>query len=480
MAQVATTHAYLNETTVAALAGSLGGELLRPGDPAYDGARRVWNGMIDRSPALIVRCAGVADVIAAVNFAREINQSAGSGQRLPVSILGGGHHVAGNAVNEGGIVIDLSRMRGVRVDRKSGTVHAQGGATWGDVDRETQIFGLAVPGGVVSSTGIAGLTLHGGMGWLRSKHGLSIDNLVSVDIVTADGQLRTASAEENPDLFWAVRGAGSNFGVVTSFEFAMHPVGPLVALAAVAYAPEDTPRVLAAWRDFMDAAPDEISGSVVFWSLPPAEMFPAELHGRPVLLVAALYTGPADDGEAALLPLRQLAEPVLDMSGTLPYTVLQSSFDPFFPKGWLFYWKSLYLDRLEEAEIAALTRIGADRPTPLSAVALRRLGGQMARVAADETAFGSRAAPYLLSLDTTWNDPRDTERCVQWTRDTWRAAHQFSSGGLYLNFAGFGEEKEALVRAGYGANYERLVEIKTRYDPTNLFRMNNNIPPKAM
>ncbi|HEX5166804.1 MAG TPA: FAD-binding oxidoreductase [Thermomicrobiales bacterium] len=469
MATIETTRPGLTAQVIESLSASHRGELLQPGDPAYDDAREVHNGLIDRRPALIARCTGVADVISAVNVARDNN--------LVLSIRGGGHNVAGNAVNDGGIVIDLSRMRGVRVDLKAGTVRAEGGATWGDVDHETQMFGLAVPGGVVSSTGIGGLTLHGGLGWVRRKYGLSIDSLISVDIVTADGQLRTANSEENRDLFWAVRGAGSNFGVVTSFEFAMHPVGPMVALAATAYAPEDGPRVLAGWRGFMDAAPEEISGSAVFWCLPPADFIPAEMHHRPVLLVAALHTGAVDEGEAALVPLRHLAEPVLDMSGTVPYTELQSSFDPLFPKGWFYYWKSLYLNKLEEPEIAALTQIGANRPTPITAVALWHLGGQMTRTAASETAFGSREAPYLLSLDTTWNNEADTDRCIQWTRDTWRAAHAFSQGGLYLNFAGFGEEKEALVRASYGTNYDGLVDIKTRYDPTNLFRMNNNISP---
>jgi FAD/FMN-containing dehydrogenase len=469
MATVETISPRLDEPAIEALSANLLGELLQPGDPEYEDARTVRNGLIDRRPALIARCSGAADVIAAVNFARE--------RGLLLSVRGGGHNVAGNAVNDGGLVIDLSRMRGVRVDLKAGTVRAEGGATWAELDHETQVYGFAVPGGVVSSTGIGGLTLHGGLGALRRKYGLTIDSLISVDIVTADGTLRTASAEENADLFWAVRGAGSNFGVVTSFEFAMHPVGPLVALAATAYAPEDAHRVLAGWRDYMAAAPDEISSMAVFWSLLPADIFPPELHHRPMVLIAAVHSGAAEEGEAALLPLRHLAEPILDMSGTLPYTVLQSGFDSFFPKGGLYYWKSLYLNTLGEAEIATLASIGTDRPTPQSAVGIWHLGGQMARPAATDTAFGSRAAPYMLSLDTTWTDPADTARCIQWTRDTWRTAHQFSSGGLYLNFAGFGEEKEALVRASYGENYERLVDIKTRYDPTNLFRMNNNIHP---
>jgi FAD/FMN-containing dehydrogenase len=445
---------------------------LTPDDPGYDEARAVRNGLIDRRPALIIRCNGAADVVAAVNFARD--------RGLLVSVRGGGHNVAGNAVNDGGLVIDLSAMRGVWVDPEARTVRVQGGATWGDVDRETQLYGLATPGGVISTTGVAGLTLHGGWGWLRRKYGYSVDNLLAVDIVTADGQPRRASETENPDLFWAVRGAGSNFGVVTSFEFRLHPLGPMVALAAPFYALEDAEQVLPAWRDFMAASSEDVASNALFWGIPAVEAFPAELHGRAVLILATMYAGDATEGEQVLQPLRELATPLLDLSGTMPYATLQSAFDPFFPKGWLYYWKSLYLDRLDEEVVPAIVRYAAERPTPNALMALWNLGGGAARrVGAEATAFGSREAPYLLSFDTTWTDPADTERNIAWTRTAWADMRRFGGGGLYLNFAGFGEEKEALVRASYGPNYERLATLKAQYDPHNLFRMNQNIQPMA-
>ncbi|HKG26532.1 MAG TPA: FAD-binding oxidoreductase, partial [Thermomicrobiales bacterium] len=325
--------------------------------------------------------------------------------------------------------------------------------------------------------GVAGLTLHGGWGWLRRKYGYSLDNLLSVDVVNADGQVRTASATENPDLFWAIRGAGSNFGVVTSFEFRLHPVGPMVSLAAPAYALEDAARVVPAWRDFMQAAPDEIAANALFWSIPASDHFPPELHGKPVFIPAAVHCGPAEEGERALMPLREFATPVLDLSASMPYAMLQAGFDWAFPKGWLYYWKSHYLDGLSDDVIDAIIGCAFDRPSPQALVALWHLGGAASRVGASETAFGRRDAPYLLSFDTTWIDPNDTERCIDWTRKSWADLQRFGSGGLYLNFAGFGEEKDALVRAGYGANYDRLVELKNRYDPTNLFRMNQNIRP---
>ncbi|MGH2604055.1 MAG: FAD-binding oxidoreductase, partial [Dehalococcoidia bacterium] len=403
--------ATLDADTLQEFRGRLRGTTIVPGDPGYDEVRAVRNGLINRHPALIARCSGVADVVDCVNFARDYN--------LLLSVRGGGHNVAGNAVNDGGVVIDLSEMRGVHVDPAARTARAGGGAIWGDVDRETQLFGLATPGGAISSTGIAGLTLHGGVGWMRRKYGLSLDNLISVEIVTADGQVRTASETENADLFWAVRGAGSNFGVVTSFEFQLHPVGPLVMLAAPGYALEDAARVVPAWRDFMASAPDEISSHLIFWSVPAVDLFPPELHGRAIVIPAAVYAGPATEGERALHPLRELAEPLLDLSHTMPYVDLQSGFDWAFPKGWLYYWKSIYLQGLDDAAIAAIIRFAAERPSPQALIALWHHGGAMTRVAATETAFGSRAAPYLLSFDTTWIDPVDTERAVAWTRDAW-------------------------------------------------------------
>jgi hypothetical protein len=445
------------------------GELIRPEMPEYDEARRVRNGLIDRCPAFIARCSGVADVVAAVDFAREHD--------LLLSIRGGGHNVSGAATNDGGVVIDLSAMRGVRVDPAMGTVRVQGGATWGDVDRETQLFGLAVHGGVVSTTGIGGLTIHGGYGHLRRKHGLSLDSLISVEIVTADGQVRTASATENPDLFWAVRGAGSNFGVITSFEFQLHPISPLLFLAAPAYPLEDAERVVAAWRDFVADAPDEISSVLLQWSIPAVDFFPPELHHRQVVIPVAVQCGPAEEGERALMPLRELGTPLLDLSHATPYADLQNGFDWAYPKGWHYYWKSLYLNGLEGDALEAFIQAGRERPTHESSVSLWALGGMPSRVPATATAFGKRDAPFLMTIETTWTDAADNERCTAWSREKWAAMRQFSDGGLYLNFAGFGEEKEALVRAGYGDNYDRLAALKARYDPGNLFRMNQNIKP---
>ena len=445
------------------------GAVLQPEDQGYDDARAIWNGLIDRRPALVVQCSGAADVVDAVNFARE--------QNLLLSIKGGGHNVAGNAVNDGGLVIDLSRMRGVHVDPSTRTVRAEGGALWGDCDRETQLFGLAVPGGVVSTTGIAGLTLHGGVGHLRRKHGLSIDNLLSVDIVTADGELRRASATENEDLFWAVRGAGSNFGVVTSFEFQAHPVGPMVAVAAVMYPQEDAREVVAAWRDHMASAPDEVSSLAFFWNVPPHEPFPPEHHGKPVVIVAGVYAGSVEEGEPVVQPLRELGQPLIDLSGPWPWLGLQSGFDDLFPKGQFRYWKSRAFAELPEEAIDEIADWGARRPTPLTDITIWHHGGAMSRVGEAETAYGGRDAPFLVTGEASWDDPAQNDEGIAWGREFWAAMGRHSTGGLYLNFPGLGEEKEELVRAGYGDNYDRLASLKAKYDPANLFRMNLNITP---
>jgi FAD/FMN-containing dehydrogenase len=445
------------------------GPVLTPEDPAYEEARTIWNGLIDRRPAMIAQCSGAADVVDAVNFARE--------HELLVSIRGGGHNVAGNAVNDDGIVIDLSQMRGVHVDAPTGRVRAQGGATLGDLDRETQLFGLAVPAGVVSTTGVAGLTLHGGAGHLRRKHGLTIDNLLSVDIVTADGELRRASATENEDLFWAVRGAGSNFGVVTSFEFQAHPIGPMVMVGAIFYPLEDIKTLLPAWRDYVSAASNELSSVAITWSVPPHEPFPPEHHGRPVLVVAAAYAGPVDEGEPVVQPLRELGEPLLDLSGPWPWLGLQSGFDALYPKGGFYYWKSRALDELSSAAIDDIADFAGRRPSPLTDIIVWHNGGGIADVGESDTAYGGRDADYLVTVEASWDDPALSDEAIAWARECWDAIGRHSTGGMYLNFAGFGEEKEALVKAGYGANYDRLRELKAKYDPTNFFRMNPNVPP---
>jgi len=441
--------------------------LLRPDSPGYDEARKVQNGMIDRRPALIVRCRGNADVISAVNFARE--------HGLLLSVRGGGHNVAGNAVNDGGLVIDLSEMRGVHADPRRRVVRVQGGATWADVDRETQIYGLATPSGVVSTTGVAGLTLHGGFGHLRRKHGLSIDNLLSVDIVTADGQLRTASAAENSDLYWAVRGAGSNFGVVTSLEFQLHPVGPTVVLCGVFYALADAPKVLRQWRSLIQTIPDEFTPIAIFWSIP--EGFPPEVVGTPIIATAGVYNGPVEEGMKVVQPFREMATPVLDLSGPTPFTGVQSAFDPFFPKGLLCYWKSTYLNELGDDLIDALCDLAESRPSPRTTMDIWPMAGAAERVGPTDTAFGNRP-PYMVAFESTWTDPSQNDANIAWARDGYASMQRFAATGCYLNFPGFGEEKD-LARAAYGPNFDRLVSVKTKYDPENLFRMNVNIPPRA-
>ena len=461
----------LDPQAVAGLVETARGPVLTPDDPGYDDARSIWNGLIDRRPAVIVQCSGAADVVDAVNFARE--------QGLALSIKAGGHNVAGNAVNDGGLVIDLSQMRGVTVDPANQTVRVQGGATWGDCDRETQLFGLAVPGGVVSTTGVAGLTLHGGVGHLRRKHGLSIDSLVSVDIVTADGQSRRASATENEDLFWAVRGAGSNFGVVTSFEFRAHPVGPTVFVGAIFYPLEEARTILPAWRDFMAAAPEELSSLAICWSVPPHEPFPPELHGTPAVVVAAAYCGPVEEGERIVQPLRELAQPLVDASGPWPWLGLQSGFDAIFPKGERRYWKSRALAELTDEAIGEILEFAGRRPTPLTDVGIWHHGGAMSRVGETETAYGGRDTQFLVAVEASWTDPAQNDEAIAWAREVWDAMERYSTGRVYLNFPGLGEEKDELARAGYGENYDRLAELKAKYDPENLFRMNINIPPAA-
>jgi FAD/FMN-containing dehydrogenase len=366
-------------------------------------------------------------------------------------------------------------MRGVHVDPRTRTAYVQGGATWGDLDRETQVFGLATPGGVVSTTGVAGLTLHGGMGHLRSKHGLSLDNLRAVDIVTADGQLRHASPDEHPDLFWAVRGAGSNFGVVTSFEFQLHPVGPTVMLCAPIYALDDASTVLPKWRDYITTTPDAFTPIAIFWNVP--EGFPPDLVGRPIVILAGVYAGPLEEGERVIQPIRELATPLLDLSGPDAFTHIQSAFDGFFPKGLLQYWKSTYVEALTDELLAELCQLAAERPSPRTTMDIWPQAGAPMRVGADATAFGRRP-PFMIAFESTWTDPADTDSNIAWARNAYASMSRFRSSGIYLNFPGFGEEKDDLVRRSYGANYDRLVAVKTTYDPDNLFRMNINITPR--
>lgn len=449
---------------------ALRGPLLTASDAAYDETRIIWNGMHDKRPSLIARCTGVADVIAAVNFARENN--------LLVAVRGGGHNVGGTASCDGGIMIDLSLMKGIHVDPKAKKVRVQGGVTLGEMDRETQVFGLATPGGNVSTTGVAGLTLGGGLGHLRRKYGLAIDNLLSVDMVTADGQAVTASQDENSDLFWGIRGGGGNFGIVTSFEFQLHPVGPMVTLCAPWYPVDNAKEMLTKWVAFMDSAPEEFSGLALFWTVPAAPDIPEEYHNKRALILAGVHCGSLAEGERVTRPLRELGTPMIDMSGPMPWTVVQSAFDPFFPKGMRqYYFKSCYLKGLDEAAIEALLPRAINPPVPPVLIAIWHYGGAMQRIGNSETAFMGREASFLFSVDAIWDDPTQNEEVIAYSREYLAEMEPHAMGGLYVNFAGLGEEGNALVRSAYGANYERLVALKNKYDPTNLFHLNQNIKP---
>ncbi|WP_440989016.1 FAD-binding oxidoreductase [Haloarchaeobius baliensis] len=450
---------------------TLRGELVRPGDAGYDDARAVWNGVIDRSPALIVRCAGVADVQRAVGFARETD--------LPLSVRGGGHNVAGTAVCDDGLVVDCSAMTAVRVDPDARTAWVESGATWADVDHETQAFGLATPGGVVSDTGVAGLTLGGGIGHLRCKHGLSCDNLRSVELVTADGEFVRASETENPELFWGLRGGGGNFGVVTGFEFELHPVGPAVATCLVFYPADQLGPVLRSYREFVADAPREVSSLVFAGELPEEELFDAGDRHRQKFAIMGCYAGDPDEGAATLEPLREFADPLADASGRLPYVEFQQLLDADYPDGLRYYWKSCYLDGLSDAAIDRIGHWAAAAPSPLSTVDVWQLGGAIADVGMDESAFGGRDAPFLLGVEANWEDPDADEANVAWVRDCLADVRRFSDGSLYLNFAGFLEDNDELVQATFGDAYDRLVALKDEYDPTNLFDRNQNVRPSG-
>jgi hypothetical protein len=450
----------LDEATLTAFNRRFHGTLLRPGDTGYDAARRVWNGMIDRRPALIAQCAGTDDVIAAVQFARTHD--------LRVAVHGGGHNVAGTALCDDGLVIDLSRMADVHVDPDARRVHAQGGATIGDVDRATQPHGLATPMGVVTETGIGGLTLGGGYGWLRRKHGLSCDALRSVDVVMADGQLITASEDEHADLFWAVRGGGT-VGVVTRFEYALYDVGPEVFFLVAIYPIAEARHVLQHMRAYMPTAPDAFSPISFMAHVPPLDEIPESSHGDPCLFVVGLYAGDVAEGERTLAPLRDLGTPIADLSGPAPYLEVQQFFDEDYPNGKRYYWTSINVKSLRDDAIDRLIALNDDAPSLESTIDLWFQGGAMGRVAPDATAFGDRSAPVLVGVEANWHDETADAANVAWARRCVEAMRPFSDGSTYLNFPGFWEEGDALQQAAHGANYERLQAIKQQYDPQGLF-----------
>lgn len=448
----------VEEATVAAFSSRLSGELLRPGCNGYEDARKVWNGMIDKRPALIVRCAGVGDVVDAVRFARE--------RDLLASIRGGGHNIAGKAVCDGGLMIDLSRMRSVRVDPVKRTACVEGGALLGDLDREAQVFGLATTAGVVTHTGVGGLTLGGGVGRLARKHGLACDNLLGVEIVTADGDVLRASATENEDLFWGVRGGGGNFGVVTVFEFQLHPVGPRVLGGKVVHRLEEAQTALEFYHDFSRSAPDELSTDAIFLTSP---------EGERVLAISVCYVGPIKEGERVLQPLRRFGRPLVDDIGPFAYTEVQAAADDFFPIGLRFYWKSHFLKEISGDAVQATVRHFAKVPSARSLLVFQQFGGVVGRVGRSETAFWHRDVQWDNFAASVWQDRAESEMQLQWVREWWDLMKPFSLGGEYVN--NLGEETEDHVRASYGANYERLVALKNKYDPTNFFRLNANVTP---
>jgi hypothetical protein len=459
--------ARLDETAFAELESSFRGQLVRPGDPSYDERRKIWNGSIDRFPALIARCAGVADVIAAVRFARRTG--------LVVAVRGGGHSFPGLSVCDGGLVIDLSPMKGIRVDPEGRTARAQAGVLIGELDRETQAFGLAATGGIVTHTGLSGLTLGGGIGWLMRKHGLTIDQLLSVDLVTAEGEFVKASERENADLFWGVRGGGGNFGIVTEFELRLNPVGPTVLAGPIFWPMADSPRVLRFYREWIKGAPDDLMTIVLHRKAPPLPFVPPELHGEPVVSIVCCYAGPVEEGEEVMRPIKKLGSPALDLCEPKPYTQHQAMFDPSFPHGRWYYFRACDVAELSDEVIDITVDHSTRIASPLTAFPIWQMGGAVGRVGEDQTAFNGRGAGFTFNISgsTETADGFDQER--EWVRSFWSALEPHHTS-VYVNF--LMDEGEERIREAYGAEkYDRLKALKRRYDPDNLFRLNQNIPP---
>ena len=460
------TTSRLTAAAVQDFASRLRGELIQPTDPTYDSARKVYNAMIDKHPALIARCADVADVIAGVNFARE--------HHLTLAVRGGGHNGPGLGVCDDGLVLDLSLMKGIRVDPAARTVRVEGGCTWGAVDHATHPFGLATPSGFISSTGVGGLTLGGGIGYLARTYGLTIDNLQEVDMVLADGRFVTANAKENPDLFWAVRGGGGNFGVVTSFLFKLHPVstvygGPMI------WPLEQAAELLKFWRDFIMAAPEDINGWFAFITVPPAPPFPEQFHMKKMCAVVWCYTGPLDQAEERFKPIRAFGPPAVDFAGAIPFPALQSLFDALYPAGLQWYWKADFFRELNDQAIDLHVKYGAQLPTMHSTMHIYPINGAAHQVGTADTAFNFRDVNFAQVIVGVDPDPSQNSRMIAWAKDYWLALHAYSAGGAYVNMVM--DEGEDLVKAAYGNNYARLAQVKAVYDPKNLFHINQNIKP---
>jgi FAD/FMN-containing dehydrogenase len=462
--------ASLPSEALDALRAGLRGELSLPGDPGYDEARTIWNAMIDKRPAAVVRAAGASDVIQAVRLAAQ--------HGLLLSVRGGGHNIAGNAVCDGGLMLDLSRMGSVRVDPKARTARVEPGARLADLDKETQAFGLATPVGINSTTGVAGLTLGGGFGWLSRKHGLTVDNLLSADVVTATGELVRASESEHPDLFWAIRGGGGNFGVVTSFELRLHPVGPQVIAGLIVHPFAAAKEVLHEYRRLVAKAPDELCCWAVMRKAPPLPFLPPEVHGTEVLVLALCHAGDPVAGEKAVAPFKAIGKPIADVVGPAPYAAWQMAFDPLLTPGERNYWKSHDFAELADGLVDALLNAVRRLPSPQCEIFVAHLGGAINRVPAEATAYPHRNVDFVVNVHTRWSSPSEDAACVGWARELYDAAAPFATGGVYVNF--MPDDEAQRVRSGaYGPNYDRLAKIKAKYDPKNLFRMNQNVVPAA-
>lgn len=460
----------LDSAALQGLRGGLRGDVLLPDEAGYDDARAVWNGMIDRRPGLVARCLGVSDVVAGVNFARE--------HGLLLSIKGGGHNISGLAVSDGGFLLDLSAMRGVWVDPEKRVARAQAGCTLGDVDRETQVHGLAAVLGFVSQTGIAGLTLGGGFGYLTRRHGWTCDNVRSMEVVTAGGRVITASRSENADLFWGLCGGGGNFGVVTSIEFNLFPVGPEIVGGAIAWHARDAKDVLEMYRAVMAAAPPELVCVAGLRIAPPAPWIQPQAHGKPIVLILVCHSGSEEEGERLVARIKSFGAPVGDVVQRRPYVTQQNLLDATQPKGRRYYWKSEYLPHIEPDMLAAAMEHGSRIRSPFSAILLFPLDGPLNDLPNDHSPVGNRDAAMVFNIAASWDDAAEDDEHIEWARAAWRDMRRFSTGGTYINFL-TQEEGEERIRAAYGQNYERLMDVKTVWDPDNLFRMNKNILPRS-
>jgi FAD/FMN-containing dehydrogenase len=461
------TQVKLDEAALKELEGAFRGQLVRPGDPTYDEHRHIWNGSIDRFPALIARCAGGADVIQAVKFARRTG--------LPVAVRGGGHSFPGHSTCDGGLVIDLGMMKGIRVDPEGRTARAQAGVLLGELDREAQAFGLAVPAGIVTTTGLAGLTLGGGIGWLMRKYGLTIDQLLAVDLITADGQFVKASEKEHPDLFWGIRGAGGNFGIVTEFEFRLNPLGPIVLAGPIIWPMEESPNVLRFYRDWITDVPEELTTIVVHRYAPPLPVIPPELHGVPIVAVTCCYAGPVEEGEKVVRPMKEFGSPLLDLCVPKPFLTHQAMFDPSFPRGWWYYFRAADLAELTDEVIDIVAENAMKMESRLTAFPIFQLGGAISKIGENDSAFNGRGAGHTININATTATSEGFDHEREWSRNFWSALEPYHTS-VYVNF--LMEEGEERVRQAYGAErYERLKSLKRAFDPDNFFRINQNISP---